>query len=793
MTCIFDGLQTTPPVEPSSYYETVNYEGVVVDDGRYVGYSFVDQHPDGRISDLYKATTAHVDTGPLRLNFGGNTFDDGQVYCDGVPLVAVALGKIVLPSGRMIIAWQDDTVYRYIHFAYSDTPYTRQFTGKYSYDFGGADISSPSPTTMVLMPSGKIKFYYYRLIGYGTGTPGAFKVGAFVIDVVGGMVTVTDEGEVIDTNNTPNTDPDYLEWRFHETGVEIIETDGTDANTKMIAIGRVEVPDEGSTFFKFYKSSNGGTTWIQDDTLDSGSFVNSAGATVSGPFSRALWYRFLNGNNPVWIRKFGNWVYVFAGVRNVAHQYRLTYTRATVQGAWRNRFDDWSTPVEMRIYNANTNGATRDCGYPCPFINKKSATDVDPQFIVRDYDTSMLANNGLADKRTQVYQMVVVGNYILPTGTIYSGLLSPGGGFWLGYTDSSSRSPEDAIGLSAGTFLGIEMMGYFKDEWILGPSTGTATVRNIQTGDVSDGIKISAHPDNPTGLVIENENADTGYFALNIRSTGDIAIKNLTIQNCRMGPQVETRLIGNYDTTGDFPATGAQDNYYNAAGVTYTWDVGTSAYVAMPFNITKTYQEVKLHDCTISNTWFEGAYLGSDVTSVIPTLIHVARCTFTNTGRDGLQCRNGSGLIEDVTITNAGTNDSGDHGHGITLGANSMGYQLSNCTVNSASNAGILCLALGYIEIHGTFHGDKIGLYISNYSSENNVFGATEIVVRIKAGTVITVGTAGAGYALEARRDATKLPMTIIIESGVTITGTELIEETLVGDVGGITLIDLRT
>lgn len=396
----------TLTVGKRNFFHTPTFTGTLVDDGYYNGYSFVDQHSDGMLSDLYKKTASHTSVGPLMLMFsydGGTTWNDGQVYVDGVAAQAVALWKVLLPSGRMLIGFQDDIVYRYVKFAYSDNPESRQFTGLVTYDFGGTDISSPCPIPGVIMPSGKVKFYYYKLENYyNPGPYDHFKVGAIVTTDEG--VSYHDDGEVI-LNNSADYPDSLGYWKAHETTVVITDNTGVDATTKMVAWARVNIPNEGGTYFAVYRSANGGATWTTDLTQDAGSFVDDNGNTQSGPFSRYLNYTFLAGNNPARLIAHGGYIYAVVGERNIAGGYKLKWSRASPAGAYRNKWDDWERPHYVRTYNATTLGSSIDCGYPCPYEQKAFFGDTTPQLWYHDYDTSTEPDDPLlSDGREWIFQ-----------------------------------------------------------------------------------------------------------------------------------------------------------------------------------------------------------------------------------------------------------------------------------------------------------------------------------------------------------------------------------------------------
>lgn len=400
------------------YFTETNYEGHVTDTGRYDGYSFVDQHANGMISDLYMSRTSHFSIGPLMLMFsynGGNgptSFTTGQVKVDGVLTDAVALWKAITPTGRMLIGYQDDTVYQTVKFAYSDNPESRNFISSMTYDFGPSWVSSPCPIPAVIMPEGQIRFYYYKLGGYPTPVPGdPYVVGA--LETTDNGLTYVDNGEII-CSNTAQAPDDFGNWKCHETTVVITHPGATNADTKMIAWCRVNFPDENSTYFMVYRTANGGATWTTDFTEDTGGpFVDDNGNNVGGPYSRHLNYTFLPGNNPARLHAHAGMIYAVVGERNPFYGYALKFSVATPDGAYRNRFDDWARPTLLRMYNANSLGGSIDCGYPCTYANKRTISDPDPQLLYHDYDSSTetVVNPAISTDALWVYQGII---YPLP-------------------------------------------------------------------------------------------------------------------------------------------------------------------------------------------------------------------------------------------------------------------------------------------------------------------------------------------------------------------------------------------
>jgi hypothetical protein len=371
----------------------------VVDDGWYNGFPFP-KYYNGNIYSLYKKAVDHASLGPLTLakstDASGASWTEWQVEVDAVAIEAAALSYEILASGRQLIAYQDDEVYQVIKFAYSDDNGV-SFTSAGSIDLGTGYTSSPSPVKMEVMPSGKVRFGYYK---FGTGVNPA--IIGFINSTDNGVSWTT--GETIFSHNTQAPASPFNDWKGHEFGFTITHNTGSDATCKMIALVRVNLPDEGGTYYLHFRSADGGATWSSDYTTeDAGSFTNDNGQLVSGPFSRGLLYSFLPSNSPVDIKVHNGLVYVLNGERNAANGYKLKYITATPDGAYENKFDNWLRPVTLLTFNATTLGSSIDCGYPIMFEDQVG------HLWCQYYDISTQAvEPGKGDERAYIRQVKVL-------------------------------------------------------------------------------------------------------------------------------------------------------------------------------------------------------------------------------------------------------------------------------------------------------------------------------------------------------------------------------------------------
>ena len=74
------------------------------------------------------------------------------------------------------------------------------------------------------------------------------------------------------------------------------------------------------------------------------------------------------------------------GERNATYDYALKYITATPDGAFENKFSNWTRPTFKKFYNANTLGSKIDCGYPVLFT-------VNGHLYVSQYDVSTEPKN----------------------------------------------------------------------------------------------------------------------------------------------------------------------------------------------------------------------------------------------------------------------------------------------------------------------------------------------------------------------------------------------------------------
>lgn len=372
--------------------------GTVKDDGYYNGFLFMSDVINGACYGIYKKSANHAACGPLtfvKTTDYGATWTENTVTVNGSTVSSTNHSFLRLSSGRILISYRDSGT---MYFAYCDSN-NHVFTSTGSPIPSLTDLAvAQSPVKMVETSYGTILFVYYLV-----GTNGNSAKGIIMESSDNGL-TWTQKSTIFDHNTQCPASP-YTDWRANETAICETHPTGNETTSKWIAVSRVELPDDGGTYYMKFNSSDGGNTWAQDTTSDSGSFVNDNGTTVaSDTFSRGLVYAFLESNSPVDIRLHNGLVYLVNGERSITYGYALKYTTATPDGAFRNKFDDWARPTFVKFYNAETNGSFLDCGYPLFFKD-----DVGSLFV-SDYDTSLLAiDTSKATRRCLVETVQITG------------------------------------------------------------------------------------------------------------------------------------------------------------------------------------------------------------------------------------------------------------------------------------------------------------------------------------------------------------------------------------------------
>lgn len=331
-------------------------QGTIIDDGYYNGFPMVADAEGLTAYGVYKKSTTHASGGPLMLVKtidGGNTWTEDSIYVDGVVINSTNHSFQRLSTGRMLISYRVSGV---MYGAYNDNN-DRNFTGIGITVSPGTDyIVAQSPTKMPVTPEGNVLFLYYTV-----GSNGLPATQELMISRDQGL-TFTHYSQIHSADSSLTQGAILGRWRGNEVAIAITHNTGIDSTCKMIAIVRVQMSNDSGPYPMFFRSSDGGATWTKDMTGDAGSFVNDNGQTVpSSGFSRHLLYSFLDSNSPVDIRLYGDSVYVIMGERNTIYGPALKVISATPDGAFQNKFDNWTRPRLIRMFTVG--GSTYDHGY----------------------------------------------------------------------------------------------------------------------------------------------------------------------------------------------------------------------------------------------------------------------------------------------------------------------------------------------------------------------------------------------------------------------------------------------
>jgi hypothetical protein len=775
------GRPSGPPPPSTTYYSSLK-EGVVSDSGYYDSFPMAHQlltgPLEGAIQTVLGRKGGHAAAGDLIIKTtldGGDSWTEETVKVGGVEVQVVAhqMGWNDT-TGRQILFYQLGTAFDEINWA------TRNgATGDFTYRgtisaSAGCDWIAPCPVELKQMPEGEWRFAFYE-----GDNAGALMQGGFYESSNNGITFTF--SHFVYSRTAVLTGP-VSTWMVNEWDWLCIDDTGDNTTSKFIVIGRLHtsVPDGGVKYAHF--KSLGGTTWTQDSTADAGSFVDDNGISQSGPFTRELFWPFLESNSPVYLALHNGKVIIGNGERNVANGYKHKITWTTPAGAYENKFSNWIRPITVNGFNATDLGSSIDCGYNRPFKHKASA-EATNTLAYQHYDVSPYTRNPvITDDRCHIYQDSLEDWLYFPAGTPRTDIIT-GPSFFSGYTsdfnaDHSYDGDAEYIQLAAGTYTNIQFRGKAQGVKIVGPESGIAEITEyIAFGDWTKDCVLMSHPNNPLreeSLVFND--SPLNYFTIYSRTTGSVLVKGVKVAAGRIGMQIETRL-SKYANLAAFPMPGALDHNYRAldTDIEYHWeDSPTNDYVANTFLIAQEVQNVKLLNSVIDGTDMEGIYGGADQGSPIPTNITVRNVHTLTTGRDGIQLRNGYMKMIDVQIDNAGDDGEAIHGHGAPIGSNSTGALLRRVKVNAAFANSLFSNALGTITCELCYFegAGENGGYINNYTSTTeNIFNKTSITYNL-----VNCHFEGVNKALWIQRDAGKLPMTVNRTSTNTYTGAVTIE-----------------
>lgn len=374
--------------------ETPFTTGIVNDDGYYNAFLMMSDVVSGTAYGVYKKAASHPAGGPLTMvktTDYGASYSSNTITVDGSSITTSTNHSFVrLSSGRMLISYRISGV---MYFAYCDSN-NHVFTSTGTPISPGTNYAiAQSPIKMVETSYGTVIFAYYQ-VG-SSGNPNS----AILMESSDNGLTWATKATVYTSNNVYPAGAPL--WRGNEIAICETHPTGNETTSKWIAIVRVELADDGGTYYMKFNSADGANTWTQDLTGDAGSFVNDNGTTISSDaFSRGVVYSYLDGPSPVDIRLHNGTVYVVCGERSITYGYALKYTTATPDGAFRNKFDDWTRPVFIEFYNGG--GGINDCGYPVFFVDDAN------RLLAGQYQVSLQTlNPALTTRRCQVETVLI--------------------------------------------------------------------------------------------------------------------------------------------------------------------------------------------------------------------------------------------------------------------------------------------------------------------------------------------------------------------------------------------------
>lgn len=342
-----------PGPTPSAYQPSI-----ISNIGYYDGFLMHSRIFNGAGYGVFKRSPSHAAGGPLPLvktTDHGLSYSINNITVDGTEIFSTNHSFIRLPSGRMIIAYKSDAS---IRFAYCDSD-NHAFTSISTIVSPAVNFGiSPSPIMMKVTSYGTIIFAYYAV-----GTSGNPAKGILMESTDNGL-SFTQKCEMY-SHNTVALDMPVTDWRGNEIAILETHPTGVQATSKWIAVVRTEQANDGGTYPMVFKSSDGANTWTMDTTADSGSFTDDLGNEVVSPnFLRCLLYSFLATNSPVDLILHQGTVYLVCGERNTTYGYAIKVITATPDGAFENKFSNWTRPTLVRMqFDTPTAGASIDNGY----------------------------------------------------------------------------------------------------------------------------------------------------------------------------------------------------------------------------------------------------------------------------------------------------------------------------------------------------------------------------------------------------------------------------------------------
>jgi hypothetical protein len=237
-------------------------------------------------------------------------------------------------------------------------------------------------------------------------------------------------------------------------------------------------------------------------------------------------------------------------------------------------------------------------------------------------------------------------------------VIRPGGDFWHNNGSFNTQygvNPGDTVVLRAGTYGHIDI-------------TNISGVTFINEGQV----------------LVDSWNFNNGAINVKILGNGTAGIK------------YGIRFIGRANFASRCYATGdIEFGWLEVAGNLMGFQVKTDPGVGYPLN----YQRVLAHDLYIHDTGQEAIYFGSDNLGGPQINGRIWNVKTERTGRDGIQTRNGTFIIEDCEVISPGLAGDNNHNHGFLIGGNTKNGTIRRCIGRNIPNFGIFCNGYGEILI----------------------------------------------------------------------------------------------
>lgn len=329
-----------------------SYTGIIFNDSTYTAFPWPSVLPNGHMAVSAKKSLTHASAGAMIFGVssdGGSTYSWNQINVSGYGLVTCSNLSQTAIQDTIFISWQTDAETSQMFFAYTvDEGSSWVYLGGITYHTpanvgAGTGYYAAQFGQIVKMPSGKKRQPYYDApVSSGNQHSG-------FVDISPDCSTLS-IGDTI-SNQTGGA---YPNGTHSELWVAIIDTGATDATTSMIAIER----NEQYEAYTHYKTSSGGTTgtWTRNDTY----------------LLNVLYPAGVIDKYPVSILRGADSFYLYVGVRASADYY-AAYCSITKTDLFNNTAAGYSTLHRIQDFNADTNGASIDCGYLISCFDKNGS------------------------------------------------------------------------------------------------------------------------------------------------------------------------------------------------------------------------------------------------------------------------------------------------------------------------------------------------------------------------------------------------------------------------------------